>query len=38
MGKNKELISRFKDMANCANASYAFLEYVYENIESKESV
>ncbi len=28
---NKELIERFKDMAECADASYAFLHYVYKN-------
>lgn len=28
---NKELIERFKDMAECADVSYAFLHYVYKN-------
>ncbi|MCV3377790.1 methyltransferase [Campylobacter sp. IFREMER_LSEM_CL2194] len=29
----KELISQIKDYANCADASYAMLQYVWENIE-----
>lgn len=28
---NKELVPKFRDMADLANASYAFLEYMYEN-------
>ncbi|GAB0172983.1 hypothetical protein [Helicobacter trogontum] len=31
---NKQLIERMKDMADLADASYAFLEYVYKNIDS----
>lgn len=27
---NKELIAKFRDMADIADASYAFLEHVYE--------
>ncbi|RDU59582.1 hypothetical protein CQA53_11370, partial [Helicobacter didelphidarum] len=34
MGKNRELITRILDYANCADASYAMLHYVYENIDS----
>ncbi|MCW1344439.1 hypothetical protein OLP53_07305 [Campylobacter jejuni] len=32
----KELISQIKDYANCADASYAMLQYVWENIEQDE--
>ncbi|RDU60919.1 diadenosine tetraphosphate hydrolase [Helicobacter didelphidarum] len=28
---NRELIQKFKDYADCADASYAMLHYVYEN-------
>ena len=31
---NKEMINKFKDYAGCADASYAKLHYVYENIDS----
>lgn len=31
---NKEMITRFKDMADIADASYAMLHYVFENIDS----
>ncbi|GAD18611.1 MULTISPECIES: hypothetical protein [Helicobacter] len=31
---NKEMINKFKDYADCADASYAKLHYVYENIDS----
>ena len=34
MATNRELIKRFRDMADCANASYAMLHYVYESIDS----
>ena len=34
MGKNRELIKKFKEMADIADASYAMLHYVYENIDS----
>ena len=30
---NKEMINRIKDMADCADAAYAKLHYVFENIE-----
>ncbi len=28
---NKEMIKKFRDMADCADASYAMLDYVLEN-------
>ena len=31
---NKEQINKFKDMADCADASYALLHYVFGDIES----
>lgn len=31
---NKELIERMRDMAECADAAYAKLHYVFENIDS----
>lgn len=31
---NKEMINRFKDMSDCADASYAELHYVFENVDS----
>ena len=31
MATNKEMINRFKDMADCADAAYAKLHYVYDN-------
>ena len=31
---NKEMINRIKDMADCADAAYAKLHYVFENIDS----
>ena len=31
---NKEMINRIKDMAECADAAYAKLHYVFENIDS----
>lgn len=31
---NKEMINKFKDMAECADAAYAKLHYVFENIDS----
>lgn len=31
---NKEMINKFKDYADCADASYAMLHYVFENIDS----
>ena len=31
---NKEMISKFKDMADCADAAYAKLHYVFENVDS----
>lgn len=34
MTTNKEMINKFKNMAECADAAYAKLDYVYENIDS----
>ena len=34
MATNRELIKKFRDMADCADASYAMLDYVFENIDS----
>ena len=31
---NKEIINRFKDMADVADAAYAKLHYVFEDIDS----
>lgn len=31
MATNKEMINEFKDMADCADASYAKLDYVFED-------
>lgn len=31
---NKEQINKFEDMADCADASYALLHYVFGDIES----
>ncbi|EDO8629184.1 methyltransferase, partial [Campylobacter jejuni] len=31
-----DLITKFLDYANCADASYAMLQYVWENIEQDE--
>lgn len=31
---NKEMINKFKDYADYADASYAMLHYVFENIDS----
>lgn len=31
---NKAMINKLKDMADCADSSYAMLEYVFENIDS----
>lgn len=30
---NKEMINKFKDMADCADAAYAKLDYVFENLQ-----
>ena len=29
---NKEMINKFKDYAECADAAYAKLDYVFENM------
>ncbi|WP_281271186.1 hypothetical protein [Helicobacter didelphidarum] len=34
MGKNRELITRMLDYANCADASYAMLHDVFNDIDS----
>ena len=34
MATNKAMINRIKDMADCADAAYAKLHYVFENIDS----
>lgn len=34
MATNKEMIIKFRDMASVADASYAMLHYVFENINS----
>ena len=34
MATNKIMINRFKDMAECADASYAKLDYVFKNIDA----
>ena len=34
MATNKEMINKFKDYAECADAAYAKLHYVFENIDS----
>ena len=31
MGKNRELIKKFRDYADIADASYAMLDFVYES-------
>lgn len=31
---DKEMISKFKDMAECADVAYAKLHYVFKNIDS----
>ena len=31
---NKEMINRIKDMADCADAAYVKLDYVFENIDA----
>ncbi|RDU61442.1 hypothetical protein CQA53_10140 [Helicobacter didelphidarum] len=34
MATSRELIQKFRDMADCADAAYAMLHYVYESIDS----